>query len=280
MRPSFFYLLAFLLTLCACGKNEMNESMRDYAATADSTSFSNDISNLASASRKRVKSADVRCRVPDVFAATSRLEQLVVRSGGIVVESNLQNESLSHYQLPYTADSVKNVQLYTPVASLTLKVPVEQLDTVVQELTAMAAFIDHRIVKDQDMTLQYLSNALKNEAREQQVVPSKKGTQLDVAAYQDRKADAAVDRRMNNLAILDNVAYSTFTVQLFQPQIADIQLLANPAQLSRAGFGTEMMVAVRSGAETLRNILLFLVQLWPFLLVFAGIWMGYRKQKA
>lgn len=254
--------------------------MRDYAATADSTSFSNDISNLASASRKRVKSADVRCRVPDVFAATSRLEQLVVRSGGIVVESNLQNESLSHYQLPYTADSVKNVQLYTPVASLTLKVPVEQLDTVVQELTAMAAFIDHRIVKDQDMTLQYLSNALKNEAREQQVVPSKKGTQLDVAAYQDRKADAAVDRRMNNLAILENVAYSTFTVQLFQPQIADIQLLVNPAQLSRAGFGTEMMVAVRSGAETLRNILLFLVQLWPFLLIFAGIWMGYRKQKA
>lgn len=282
MRLSLYYLGIPLLALCAC-QGGMNKEMRDYAATADSTSFSNDITKLNSASRKRVKSADVRCRVSDVFQATSRMEQLVTRLGGIVVESNLQNESVQHFSVPYSTDSVKSVQLYTPTANLTLKVPVEHLDSVVYSLTATAGFIDHRVVKDQDMTLKYLANALKNERQETQeaqlskVTPAKKGTTLDVVEYKDQKAAAAIDRQMDNLVILDDVAYSTFTVQLFQPQVTDEQVVINPDRVIRAGFGTELLVALRNGAEIFRNILLFFIQLWPFLLAGALGWLAYRK---
>lgn len=282
MRFPFYYLGIPLLALCACQSN-VSKEMRDYAATADSTSFSNDITKLNSASRKRVKTADVRCRVNNVFAATSGMEQLVTRLGGIVVESNLQNESVQHFNLPYTADSVKRVQLYTPIADLTLKVPVEHLDSVVYALTSNAAYIDHRVVKDQDMTLKYLANALKREQHELQdekqakVTPAKKGTTLDVVQYKDQKVDAAIDQQMDNLQINDDVAYSTFTVQLFQPQITDEQIVINPEQLTRAGFGTELLTALRNGADIFRNILLFFIQLWPFLLVALLGWIGYRK---
>lgn len=282
MRFPFYYLGIPLLALCAC-QSSVSKEMRDYAATADSTSFSNDITKLNSASRKRVKTADVRCRVNNVFAATSGMEQLVTRLGGIVVESSLQNESVQHFNLPYTADSVKRVQLYTPVADLTLKVPVEHLDSVVYALTSNAAYIDHRVVKDQDMTLKYLANALKKEQQELQeekqakVTPAKNGTTLDVVQYKDQKTETMIDRQMDNLQINDDVAYSTFTVQLFQSQITDEQIVINPEQLTRAGFGTELLTALRNGADIFRNILLFFIQLWPFLLAAALGWIGYRK---
>ncbi|WP_142688040.1 DUF4349 domain-containing protein [Chitinophaga polysaccharea] len=282
MRLSLYYLGIPLLALCACQGN-MNKEMRAYAATADSTSFSNDITDLNSASRKRVKSADVRCRVSNVFAAASHMEQLVMRLGGIVVESNLQNEEVQHFNVPYSADSVKDIQLYTPVANLTLKVPVAHLDSVVYDLTANAKFIDHRVVKDQDMTMKYLANALKNERQEQQeaqlskVAPAKKGTTLDVVEYKDQKGDAAINRQMDNLVILDDVAYSTFTVQLFQPQVTDEQVIVNPERITRAGFGTELLVALRGGAEIFRNLLLFFIRLWPFILAGVLAWLAYRK---
>ena len=286
MRPSLYYLMIPILGICACSSK--NASMKEYAATADSTTFANDISDLASASRKRVKSADIRCHVPSVFAATSKLEHLVTGVGGIVVESTLQNEAVQQYELPYTSDSVKAVQLYTPTANLTLKVPVAYLDSVDQSLTGMSDYIQHRVIKDQDMTLKYLSNALKNEHQEQQaakaekaagekIVPAKNGTTLDVVQYKDDKEETVIDRRINNLAILDDVAYSTVTVQLYQPQVADIKVIQNPAQLSRAGFGTELLTAIRSGAEVLRNIFLFFVQIWPFLLASVLGWIGYKK---
>lgn len=313
MRPSLYYLIIPVLGLCACSAHNMSPEDKAYAATADSTSFSGDISKINSSSRKRVKSADARCRVPSVFEATSKLERLVTGLGGVVVESSLQNESVQHYDLPYSADSIKSIQLYTPTANLTLKVPVGSLDSVDQSLTAIASFIEHRVIKDQDMTLKYLANAMRNEqhevkadkeelatVRREQAAerrdkaaakhapstsvnvhtatePESNDKQLNAVAYKDQKDDAVIDRRINNLAILDDVAYSTLTIQLYQPQVTDVQIVLNPAQVSRAGFGTELLTAVKSGAEILRNILLFFVQIWPFLIAFVLGWIGYRK---
>lgn len=306
MRPSLYYLMIPVLGMCACSAHHMSPEEKAYAATADSTTFSNDITSINSPSRKRVKSADARCRVPSVFEATSKLERLVTSLGGVVVESSLQNESVQQYQLPYSTDSIKSIQLYTPTANLTLKVPVERLDSVDQSLTAIASFIEHRVIKDQDMTLKYLANAMKNEqhevktAKEEKVAerrekiaakrapsatvnvnttvsPASEEASQNAVAYQDQKDDAVIDRRINNLAILDDVAYSTLTIQLYQPQVTDVQIVLNPAQISRAGFGTELLTAVKNGAEVLRNILLFFVQIWPFLLAFLLGWIGYRK---
>ncbi|WP_186774616.1 hypothetical protein [Chitinophaga pinensis] len=47
------------------------------AQAADSTGFTNDITSVNSASRKRVRTADVRCRVGSVFNAVSTLEHVV-----------------------------------------------------------------------------------------------------------------------------------------------------------------------------------------------------------
>ncbi|SEN57102.1 protein of unknown function [Chitinophaga rupis] len=284
MRSSFSYLMLPILVLAACQSaphnGEPSQTVAAYEVQADSTKFANDITALNSPSRKRVRTADVRCRVNNVFHAASILEQVVTGLNGIIVESHLQNEFGVLKEVSYTTDSLKRIQLYTPTANLTLRVPAASLDSVVHALTGMAAFIDYRTLKEQDKTWDYLTNALKNKKMDASPVkPGKDSTPLDVMAYQDRKKEYAFDRKIMNLAILDDVNYATFTVQLFQPQVADVQVVVNPEQVTRAGFGTELLTALRNGADAFRSVVLFLLQLWPFLILLGVGWYGYRKMQ-
>ncbi len=278
MRAYLFYLIVPVLSLAACESGLSKEEM-DYVATADSTKFANDMTALNSPSRKRVRTADVRCRVTNVFEATTALERVVNAMQGMVVTSTLENSFGQRQDVPYAGDSLKRIQLYTPTASLTLRVPTAGLDSVVRTLTAMASFVDSRTLKEEDKTFDYLSNALRNNRSSVAVTdtPEKDSATLAVARYQDAQTGKVIDRQMANLAILDDVNYATFTVQLLQPQVADVQVVVNPERVIRAGFGTELATAMRSGMDICRNIVLFLLQLWPFILALAAGWWGYRK---
>lgn len=276
MRSSSIYWVAIpMVTLFACGNVHYSNEKAEAAApvAADTTS-------LQSPSRKRIKTADISCRVQDVTAATTKLEKLVTSLDGIVVESHLRNDAQEQHEYPYSADSVKRVQLYTPISTLTLKVPVAHLDSVVHTLTGMASYIDHRTLRDNDVTLQYLGNELKNAAviKDERVTGhTKKDSELDVREYSEEKKTAFIERRIANLGILENVAYSTITVQLFQPQVADVQIAVNPASFTRAGFGTETATAFRTGVEVMRSIFIFLLQLWPLWIIAILLWFGYKR---
>ncbi|KAA2245724.1 DUF4349 domain-containing protein [Chitinophaga agrisoli] len=281
MRAYLFYLIVPALSLVACSNQSgLTTEEANYAATADSTGFSKDMTALNSPSRKRVRTADVRCRVKNVYQAATALERAVNAMNGIIVTSTLENSFGRQQDVPYAGDSLKRVQLYTPTAALTLRVPAAGLDSVVRTLTAMASFIDYRTLKEEDKTLTYLSNALRNEREPEAVFTGKQlDTSLAEARYNDAHAEAAIDRKIANLAILDDVNYATFTVQLLQPEMADVQIVVNPDRVIRAGFGTELATALRNGMDICRNVVLFFLQLWPFLLLLAAAWWGYRKMK-
>lgn len=284
MRKLLYCLAMPGLMLIACGQagtaeNEAASANASYEHAADSTQFSNDIAAINSPSRKRVRTAAITCRVDNVITAVTTLEHAVNNVHGIISESVITNEEGRTEELPYSRDSLKRVKLYTPSASLTLRVPVAGLDSVVNILTKMAVFIENRTLKEEDKTLRYLSNALKNKAQEASAtaVPAKKGTPLDVVEYKDARTETEIDRKVANLEILDEVNYATFTVQLFQPQQADIQVVVNPDRITRPGFGTEVGDSLYNGVDFFRNFILVLLHLWPFLLIAAAVWMGYRK---
>lgn len=277
-RPLYFIAPVLLVAACSAGSSSYLKDEDSPAVTADSTNFANDITALNSPSRKRVRTADVRCRVNNVFNAVSVLEHTVLGVNGMIAESTMQNDIGLTQDVPYSADSLKRVQLYTPTANLTLRVPVTSLDSVVHTMTSMATFIDSRTLKEDDRTLIYLSNALKNDAPAPTAIkPAEKGTPLDLVVYKDQQHDAATDRRIANLAILDEVHYATISVQLFQSQQADIQVIVNPERVTRAGFGTSILTALATGANGLSNLFLFILTCWPLVIALIAGWFGYRK---
>lgn len=284
MRIPLNYLAPMVLLAGACSNGPSNYSGRYEAAldstiaTADSTTLSDDVTSINSPSRKLVKTADVRCRVNSVFEAISILEHNVRSLDGLIVESTMQNEGVSVNDMYYSADSLKRIQMYTPAANLTLRIPAASLDSAVYTLTSLSTFIDYRTLKQQDKTLAYLSNSMKNKAPEPAAIKaSQKGTTLDIAIYQDAKQETNTDRRIENLSILDDVRYATFTVQLFEPNKADIQIIANPERIGRPGFGSRVMSAIGNGAEIFGDFFIVLVACWPFILLLCFALIIYKR---
>lgn len=278
---SMLWVLIPILTLYACSNagnikfetstQNKSEAYADSAAAAPST---------PSDARKRIKTADLRCRVSDVVSATANIEKLVTSVNGIVVESYLRNEQSSSHEFAYSIDSLKRVTRYIPVATLTLKVPAPYMDTVVRALTASASLISHRMLKDTDVTLEHLRNQLHNKADEtpaRKVDHTKPEKELDITRYEDAKKDAVIDRTINNMAIDEKVMYSSITVELFQPEVADIQVVLNPERLSRPPLATAAVVALNRGAEFFRAVLLFFLSVWPAFVFGALGWFVYRK---
>lgn len=267
MRLKLFYCIIAVQTLYACNQHQESEMLKDHLSAADSTSFSSDISSLSSPSRKWLRSADIRCRVPDVFAATYRLEQLVGLLGGVVNNSNIRNEAIHVNDFNYKFDSLKKVQVYTPAAYLTFKVPVAFLDSIVHSLSMMSDFTDCRTLKQQDVTLQYLSNALKNKAVSGVKLPadSKHQKAWERIKYEEERNGKVINRRVENLSLLDQVEYATLTVQLFQPAKVDELIVVDPAYITKADFRTELVSALRNGTDLLKNIILFFIHIWPLL---------------
>lgn len=274
MRPVTPYaMITIFLFLAACN-GRMNHQEASYAPTTAADSVASSITSLNDVSRKWIRTADIQCRVDNVLKTTTQLEQLVSRLNGIIVESRLENEAIQVKEFNYRTDSLKKVQLYVPTAYLTLKMPVHYLDTVVYTLSNAASFIHHRTLKQEDITLQHLANSLKNEALSPVKEPGKK---LEQVQYNDGKKERSIAREIENLQLLDNVAYATLTVQLFQPQLTDTSVQVDPQSATRADFGVQLAQAMQKGLELFRWILLFFVQLWPLWVIAIILFLGYKK---
>jgi len=284
MRSSlFFFAVMLLLALASCSNN--NKAFEQYLATADSTHFSSDITNPHSASRKILHSADLSYRVQDVLKTTTQTEQWVKGLGGIVTKSEMHNETVSVKDMPYKSDSLKHVQIYAPTASLVVKVPVEKMDSFITMLSTSTQFVIHRTIAQQDMTFAYLSNALKNQnaANPEKPVhytpPYMDANAMLAERNKDKDAaDEQVDRKIENLQMLEEADYATLTISYTQPEQIDVQVTADTAYAIQTPFGTQLMTALRSGIATFRGMLLLIVQLWPLWLIAFIVWSIYKRK--
>ncbi|MBS1774267.1 MAG: DUF4349 domain-containing protein [Bacteroidetes bacterium] len=270
MRTKYLPALLLLIVFASCENQKSAEAL---LATADSTQLANDITDINSPSRKWNYTADLKCRVNNVLSTMTATERLVRDAGGVVTESRMENETYGTQQQYYTDDSVKQISTYMPVADMELKVPSFCLDTVLRAITAMSDFVDVRNLKQQDMTLAYLSNSLKNDIVKQDIKQQEK--KIDSPAVHNEviaNRQAVVNRRIENLQILDDNNYATFAVHIYEPQRMLVTTVANQATINDMPYKTKLLLALKDGAAWFSSLLLALVYLWPlYLLCFAAI---------
>ncbi len=289
-RHSILWAAALLpvLTLYACAGNYKQHAEAPAAsatttapADAAETAAAKDASATASnIPEKRIKTADLRLRVDNVVQTAVRMEQLVTRAGGIVEESEIKQLPGHQTSARYTTDSLRRVSWYSPEATMRLRVPVSMMDSVVNALTGMAMFVDSRTRSDKDVALTHLQNKLLNDAARTQDRPvnhTKQNKELDVRQYEDDSQRGAISRTIENLGIDNQVAFSTLTVYLHQPDLAIVSIVPDPERLARSYFRTDALLALRNGLEGFRAVLLFFLNIWPLLLTAALTWYAYRR---
>ncbi len=290
--------LAPILLLAACSGQNRSENYvaTDTTAVAtqvptaiaggdnrrSATAVVNPAAPLNSPDRKIARTADIRCQVANALNATMALERLTKQLGGAMLESALQRTYSQINTTAYKADSLRETKTSVTTATMTIRVPSDQLDTLLQALPALATTVESRTIKQQDLTYSYVANELRNKAAEQAnssgIAPAPRRSEaLETQQYKDAKTDELIDRKINNLQILDNVAYATITVALTEPEAINQRAIPNPDYYAKTPLTIELRNAFVNGWEIMAELALIFISIWPLLLLAAAIWLTIKK---
>lgn len=308
----FVSLVVFFVISCGPSAREQSESLMEkpettaqYAAQdaiadsmaspapAEAISSSAAVENGTDTNRKYIRTADLKFRVPNVIKATYKIEDITKLNNGFVELSNLSSNVDYEENKSLTADSTLIITHFTLNNSMTLRVPNTKLDTTLKQIAPLVEFMDYRVIKATNVALDLLTNRLtqrraqKHEERLSKVVDDKasKGTDVTSAAesmlYSQEKADMAL---ISNFTLKDQINFSTITLQLYQRQSVKCSVVANEKSFRayESGFWAKAWDALQIGFDIFKEIILFLIKIWWFILVLVVVFLVYpriRKRK-
>ena len=286
-----------VLTLLALGlvlscKESASKENAAYAeeATTDSTSV---ISSSAAvenknSNRKFVRTADVKFKVKNVAKSTYAIEDATTKFGGFVTYTNLQSNIHNEDRTKVSQDSTLVTTKYKVDNNITIRVPNTKMDTVIKTIAKQIHFLDYRIIKADDVSLQMLSNELaqkrsnSSEKRLANAIDSK-GKKLnqivDAEATLDVKKEQNDASKLQNLSLQDQVNFSTLTLNIYQDESIKQEMIANEKSINayRPNIGLQIWDSIKTGWFILEHIVSFVVVLWPFVLIgFLGF-LVYKK---
>lgn len=278
-----------LVLSCKESASKENAAYAEEAVT-DSTSV---ISSSAAvenknSNRKFVRTADVKFKVKNVAKSTYAIEDATTKFGGFVTYTNLQSNIHSEDRTKVSQDSTLVTTKYKVDNNITIRVPNTKMDTVIKTIAKQIHFLDYRIIKADDVSLQMLSNELaqkrsnSSEKRLENAIDSK-GKKLNQVVKAEETLDAKKEQndasKLQNLSLQDQVNFSTLTLNIYQDESIKQEMVANEKSINayRPNIGLQIWDSIKTGWFMLENIISFLVVLWPFALIgFLGF-LGYKK---
>jgi hypothetical protein len=286
--------MALLLLSLAIGCKQADATAENsaYAATADSAPTKSISSNAAveknETNRKFIRTADVKFRVKNVAESTYSIESNITKHGGFVTFTDLKSNVNSKQETQISQDSIVEVTRFTVDNTLTFRVPNTQLDNVLKDIVSQVAFLDSRLIKADDVSLQFKVNQLaqkrldKHQKRLENDIDSK-GKKLDqITAAEENlheKQTQNDDTTMENLSMEDKVNFSTVTLYFYQRESITTEKLPfiKNASSFRPHIGLQIFESLKTGWFILEEIVAFVLQLWSILLIVLLGFISYKK---
>lgn len=261
--------------------------------TADSTSIIPDNSNFtkneALKNKKNIRTAESKFRVKDVKQTTQRIHDLTNKYGGYVSSMSLRSEPSVSKKIQISADSLVEVEEFIVRNELTIRVPNQQLDSLLREVFKMVDYWDNCELKTDDASLLLLSNSLKIKRlesfsnRNKVNIDKKKGNitiaseaEKDVLIHENQADNYKVDQQ----SIEDRVNFSVVNFQIYQAE--SIQKTAIPdiknIEPDRPNIFLQVGDSLKDGWFVLENLLVFLVKFWPLWVVGGAVYYFVRRK--
>lgn len=283
--------LMIIALLFSCKKADYNsaEASADTAVLSDSTAVSSSAAvEKKDSKQKFIRTADIKFKVKNVVKSTYAIENAVTKFGGFVTYTNLQSNIQNQIKTKISQDSTLQTTKYTVENNITIRVPNTQLDTVIKSIAKQIDFLDFRVIKADDVSLKLLANQLSqkrsavSEKRVEKAIDSKGKKINDIMQAENALAnqkEANDNHTIENLSIQDQINFSTITLQLYQNETIRQETMASEKDSAayKPNLGIQTIDALKSGWYILEAILVFFVNLWPFVLIGLGGFFIYKK---
>lgn len=285
-----FLLIGLSLLLVNCN-NASHEAMDEaYVNAKEFISSSAARENQADTTHKFIRTANLKFKVNSVIESTYRIEETAVRLGGFVTLTNLVATINAVNTIPVSADSSLETKHYVVCNTITLRVPNNLLDSALKEISQNIDFLDHRIIQAQDVALEMLSNSMiqkrtaQHEARVTNAINSQ-GKKLTETVFSEdfllRKKEQEDNAKLSNMALNEQINFSTVHLTLYQRETIRRELIANNKNIDayEPGLVTKLWDAVKCGWKALEAMFVFFVRIWPLLLLVAVSFMAFKKYR-
>lgn len=303
MRHRFLALSLFSgLLLAGCNKMEetrpASEPVRSEEANAPGRASEQGIGGGAESvspglapagERQFVRSAEMDFRTRSVEATTRAIKELTARSGGYVGLEERESSIGSTRERPLGRDSLVRFSEVEVRNRMTLRVPNEKLDTLLERIAGMASFVRHRTLRAQDVAKE-LNRAAREQKRMEQAgkrmqeLAQSPGKVKDLAQVDDQ-ALAREDRAMAAAAraedLLAEVQLSTVELSFAQHDVTVLDTLARPlSETWHEPFWGRVGRALVDGWEGAVDFVLWFASRWILLVlgaIGAVVWLKRRK---
>jgi Domain of unknown function (DUF4349) len=215
--------------------------------------------------KKIIKTGHMRVEVANFRQYNTNLRKTVKAFGAYVAQEDQQESSYSIH------------------SSLSIKVPVAQFDDLMNELAGSDAKLLERKVSSEDVSMEVVDTKGRIEARKQMRAKYYEllkdahkmddilSIQNEINTIQENLESA--DGRLQYLQ--HSASFSTINLEVAQILQAD-----EPQKDQDSGFVSRAGNALGAGAKVVKELVLALITIWPFLLAIAGIvWWIYRRKK-
>jgi hypothetical protein len=215
--------------------------------------------------KKLVKRGSIRMEVADYAKARKALNSILDKHGSDVISENETSDS----------ELIRN--------HIILAVPPKELDSLMEDVAALASNLDNRNVSTEDVTAQYVDMEtrlkVKRESEQRYMAILSQAKRMDDIIKLQDQIDAIqeeIESKTGELKVLQNqIQYSTLSIELYH------HMPARPFEVqdSKAGFFPRLGEAVSEGWHLIQNILIGLLYLWPLLVIGMAAYGLFRWRK-
>ncbi|WP_289665715.1 DUF4349 domain-containing protein [Flavobacterium panacagri] len=283
--------LMITLILLSCKKADYNpaETTSDSKMLSDSTAISSSAAvEKKDSKQKFIRTAELKFKVKNVVKSTYAIENAVQKFGGFVTYTNLQSNIIDQIKTKISQDSTLETTKYAVENNITIRVPNTQLDTIIKSIAKQIDFLDFRIIKADDVSLKFLANELSQKRstvsaqRVENAIDSKGKKINDIIDAENTLAnqkEASDNRTIANLSLQDQINFSTVTLQLYQNETIKQEIIASEKDSTyyKPNLGIQIIDALKSGLNILQAILIFILNLWPIILIGLGGFFLYKR---
>lgn len=270
----FLLSIGLILACISCNNNEKGKASEERNAyVPDSIKASTDaMGNPVSEGRKFIRTAELKFKVLDVANTTSKIESIVRNQGGFVIYTNLSSniENKETYQI--SSDSSLETIYYTLSNELKLRIPNRKFDSTLQTIAALVDFLDYKVVKADDVSLQLLDNQLTKKRANQ----STGKTSAETETYNKEKADEA---EIADRGLSDQLRYSTISLQFSQRESIKRYMIPNNKDI--AAYTSNIFVkiwdAIKIGWTKIEDLFLFVIEMWGIILLAILAWLLFKR---
>lgn len=281
--------IGLLSGLASCKKGEAEIKTLDTQNTMDTKEIlvSDSISMAASQQipdKQFIKTAQVDMEVKNVYDATIAIEKTLKEMGGFVTSSNMISQIISEKTYNTSDKDAMLIRKFRMENRMQIRVPTPILGQFLQSISEKKLFLHTRIINAEDVTsnIKYSELEAKKTAKTSENISNLKINTQKVEMA-DKNMDEANLQQLAKMEMTDNLHYSTVDISLSEPNISISSIaVANSTNIENQyqfNFLYDAKNAFVQGFYLIQKLFLFLVTIWPLLMIIGLIFFFIRRRK-